>query len=195
MKTVLIFLMEITTKHIGSLLGRVFLVSSIRAIKEWGGSDEMNNGLSDYDLIAENISFDEAGLDSYLKEFDLKYLTFFVMSSKVEIFKVQQGIILCEGLYYNESWDYSKQLVIKDIEDTLHEISIDDQGIIVIDAAVNGRNLELKQYGLSNDFNYDRYSFCLIDLENGVYKVKKIKIMIEIGNGYTEIMGVELYKS
>ena len=187
--------MEITTKHIGSLLGRVFLVSSIRAIKEWGGSDEMNNGLSDYDLIAENISFDEAGLDSYLKEFDLKYLTFFVMSSKVEIFKVQQGIILCEGLYYNESWDYSKQLVIKDIEDTLHEISIDDQGIIVIDAAVNGRNLELKQYGLSNDFNYDRYSFCLIDLENGVYKVKKIKIMIEIGNGYTEIMGVELYKS
>src|SRR5690349_5370289 len=123
--------MAITTKHIGSLLGRVFLISSKNAIKEWGGSDEENNDLSDYDLIAENISVEEAGLDSFLKEFDVKYLTFFAMSSKIEIFKAEQGIVLCEGLYFNGSWDYSKQLVIKDIEETLHEIAIDDQYMII----------------------------------------------------------------
>ncbi len=176
------------------MLGRVFLISSKKAIGEWGGSDEENNDLSDYDLIAENISVEEAGLDSFLKEFDLKYLTFFAMSSKIEIFKAQQGIIVCEGLYFNESWDYSKQPVIKDIEETSHEITIDEQYMIIVDAAVNGKNLELNEHGIINILNNDRNSFCVIDLENGVYKVKKIQVKVEVGNEYIEIKGVKLYK-
>jgi hypothetical protein len=186
--------MEITTKHIGSLLGRVFLVSSKKAIKEWGGYDEENNGQSDYDSITDNISFEEAGVDSFLKEFELKYLTFFTMSSKVEIFKVQQGVIVCEGLYFNESWDYSKQLVVKVIEETSHEIAIDDQSIIIVDAAVNGRDLELKQHGIINVLNNSHNSFCVIDLENAVYRVKKIQVKIEVDKECIERMGIELCK-
>jgi hypothetical protein len=186
--------MEITTKHIGSLLGRVFLVSSRKAIKEWGGTDDENDDQSDYDSIADNISFEEAGLDSFLKEPDLKYLTLFTMSTKIEIFKGQQGVILCEGLYFNGSWDYTKQLVIKDVEETIHEIAIDDQCIIIVDAAVDGKHLELKPHGIINVLNNDHNSFCEIDLENGVYKVKKIQVKVEVDDGYIETMGVELYK-
>ena len=77
--------MEIQTLHIGTLPGRVFLITTKKAIKEWGGVDE--EGQSDYDSITDHVNAEEAGLDSFSRGPGLEYLTFFGMISKIEIFK------------------------------------------------------------------------------------------------------------
>src|ERR1043165_9440541 len=101
--------MEIQTQHIATLPGRVFLITTKKAIKEWGGVDD-EEGQSDYDSIIEHVEAVEAGLDSFSKDPGLEYLTLFSMSSKIEIFKSAQGLVICEGLLFNETWDFSKPI-------------------------------------------------------------------------------------
>ncbi len=69
--------METQTHYVGSLIGRVFLITTKKAIKEWGGAeDEQEDGQSDYDSIVDHVEAEEAGLDSFSKSDDLEYLTF-----------------------------------------------------------------------------------------------------------------------
>lgn len=173
--------MQIQPQHISTLIGRVFLITTKKAIKEWGGADD-EEGQSDYDSITDHINAEEAGLDSFSKGPGLEYLTLFSMSSKIEIFKSSKGIVLCEGLFFNESWDYSKPIIVEELEETLKRINIDEERLVVIDAAVNGTNYP------------ENSEPCNIPLENGDYKISKIKVRIEIDNNYLELMGIELSK-
>lgn len=180
--------METQTHYVGTLIGRVFLITNKKAIKEWGGvEDEHENGQSDYDSIIDHVEAEEAGLDSFSKGTDLVYLTFFSMSTKIEIFKSSKGIVLCEGLFFNESWDYTKRIIVEDLEETSKRIDVDEQLIVIIDAAVDGRNLSLES-------NEDNGEYCAVRLENGVYKITKIQVRIEIDNNHLERMGIELSK-
>jgi hypothetical protein len=178
--------MEILTQHIGTLLGRLFLITNKKAIKEWGGVDG-EEGQSDYDSIIDNVNAEEAGLASFSKASGLEYLTFICMSSKIEIFKSTQGIVICEGLFFNESWDYTKPITIEDIEETSNRITIDEELMVIIDAAVNGGDLSL-----ASDENTNEY--CAIQLENGDYEVSKILLKIEIDNSFMDRMGIKLTK-
>ena len=181
--------METETHYVGTLIGRVFLITTKRAIKAWGGvEDEHEDGQSDYDSIVDHVEAEEAGLDSFSKNADLEYLTFFSMSSKIEIFKSSKGIIICEGLLFNESWDYSKQLIVTDLEETSKRIVVDEKDIVIVDAAINGESLSFEN-------NKDNSEYCAIQLENGVYEVKKIQVTVEIDNNPLERMGIELSKS
>jgi hypothetical protein len=178
--------MEAQTHYVGALIGRVFLITTKKAIEEWGGIED-EDGQSDYDSIIDHVEAEEAGLDFFSKRTDLVYLTFFSMSSKIEIFKSSKGIVLCEGLFFNESWDYTKQIIVEDLEETSKRIDVDEQLMVIIDAAVDGRNLSLESSENSGEY-------CAVQLENGVYKVIKIQVRIEIGNNYLERMGIELSK-
>jgi hypothetical protein len=109
------------------------------------------------------------------------------MSSKIEIFKSTQGIVICEGLFFNESWDYTKPITIEDIEETSNRITIDEELMVIIDAAVNGGDLSL-----ASDENTNEY--CAIQLENGDYEVSKILLKIEIDNSFMDRMGIKLTK-
>jgi hypothetical protein len=173
--------MEIQTQHIGILTGRVFLITTKKALKEWGGADD-EEGQSDYDSIIDNVNAEEAGLDSFSKGPDLDYLTFFSMSSKIEIFKSSTSIIISEGLFFNELWDYTKPIIIEDIEETSKTITIDEDLVVVIDAAVNGKKYQ------------DNSVYYAIQLENGTYEVSKIQVKIEVDNNYVQRMGIELTK-
>jgi hypothetical protein len=178
--------METQTHYVSTLLGRVFLITNKKAIEEWGGVED-EDGKSDYDSIIDHVEAEEAGLESFSKGTDLVYLTFFSMSSKIEIFRSSKGIVLFEGLFFNETWDYTKRIIIEDIEETPKRIVIDEQLMVVINAAADGRNLSL----VSSE-NNDEY--CAVQLENGEYKVTKVQVRAESDNNYLERMGIELCK-
>ena len=178
--------METQTHYVGTLIGRVFLITTKKAFKEWGGIED-EDGQSDYDSIIDHVEAEEAGLDFLSKGTDLGYLTFFSMSSKIEIFKSSKGIVMCEGLFFNDSWDYTKQIIVEDVEDTSKRIDVDEQHMVISDAAVDGRNLSLES-------SEDNGEYCAVQLENGVYKVTKIQVRNEIDNNYLERMGIELSK-
>lgn len=173
--------MQIQTKHISTLIGRVFLFTTPKALKDWGGADD-EEGQSDYDSITEHINAEEAGLHSFSKGPGLEYLTFFSMSSKIEIFKSANGIVIFEGLFFNESWDYSNPIIIEDLEETSKRINIDEELLVIVNAAANGRNYP------------DNSEHCAIQFENGDYKVTKVQIKIEIDNNNLERMGIVLSK-
>jgi hypothetical protein len=112
----------------------------------------------------------------------LEYLTLFTMSSKIEIFKSANGIVIFEGLFFNESWDYSKPIIIEGLEETSKRINIDEELLLIVNAAVSEKNYP------------DNGEHCSIQLEKGDYKVTKVQVKIEVDNSPLERMGVELTK-
>src|SRR4051812_21023139 len=93
--------------YLGALLGRVFVVASPKDINQWNGAIENETGESDYDLLDDHITYEPAGLTSFSKDSNSFFLIFFSMSTKIEIFKTGDGLIILEGLYLNQPLDFS----------------------------------------------------------------------------------------
>jgi hypothetical protein len=177
--------MENNIQHIGSLIGRIFLIAQPFATKEWGGSQEKSDGETDYDLLDGFISYEEGDLTLFEKSVDVNYFIFFSMSTKIEVFKKENGFVLCDGLYFNKSWNFSNEIVFKVVEEMKFQMNITDKAVTVFDAAIEGDKVLLNEGKSTN-------SSVFIDLSNGVYKIKKVETSIMLDEQEVLLKGIEV---
>lgn len=184
------------TKHIGSLLGRVFLISQYSCIKQWGGSKENINGSCDYDSLENFISYTEGDLTLFnrdTKGLNSLFYIFFSLSSKVEVFKINNGFVLCDGLYFNESWNYSIPIEFEKIEDTNFKIEVIDTSLIIADAVIQGSDIiEKTMEGAYNIASHNFNSYSVIRLDNGTYTAKRINAHLAVDTQKVILKGIEI---
>jgi len=178
--------------HVGTLLGRIFLIASPVDLAQWNGCIENVSSKSDYDLLEDHISYEEGDLSNFVKS-DNVYYIFFSMASKIEIFKNENGFILCDGLYFNKSWDYSSPLDFKSIDELDFKIKITDSSIFIFDAAYESRKISQNKtegsHGIGkNNFN----SYAYLRLVNGLYSVKRVETGVVFDNQKTTLKGIEI---
>lgn len=186
--------MEYSTKHIGSLLGRVFLITTPQSLSHWKGNSENENGEIDYDLLENHINYNEGNVSMFNKD-DFLFLIFFSMSTKIEIFKTPEGLLWCDILYFNQSWDYSQKLKIHRLDDTGAAIEINDNKIVIYDATLEGEQIKNNSEGVYSVFDLpNNYDYSWVDLENGLYKLRKISIEINVDDELISLNGILLEK-
>ena len=78
-------------KHIGSLTGRLFLITQPEEFARWNGSKEIEYGQSDYELLDNFISCDEGDLTSFSKSPGITSYLFYSISTKIELFVKENG--------------------------------------------------------------------------------------------------------
>jgi len=179
--------------YLGSLLGRVFLISKTENLNEWNGNEENLNGESDYDLISNFISYEEGDLSIFNKSINLSLLIYFSMSSKVEIFSKTNSLILCDGLYFNNSLNNLRQIKLKLIEELEFKTRIENNELVIFDAAIEGKRvLENTNEGVFKIINDDFNSGSLINLTNGIYSTKRIEVNIIFDNQEVSLKGIEI---
>ena len=177
--------MNETIEHITSLLGRVFLISTVKAFINWDGTIEKDEISSDYDLMIESINYDNARTSVYKKNPENKYLIFFTMSSKIEIFKTTNGFIVCEGLYFNESPDFKTptKVEIKAVTDI--SIETNNERVIIFDSTLSSEEVEC-----SDGRKYSN-SYTSLKLLNKEYIVSKVEIIVEFKNQLVKLAGIK----
>lgn len=174
--------MEISVKHIGSLLGRVFLLASKHSTENWNGNIPSDNDQTDYESLSNFLSYEEGDLTLMQKSSDYYYHVYFSMSSKVEIFEIESGFIIIDGLYFNMSWDYNKPLSIITKSKINLEFEVTCEIIFIYDAALQGKSV------LSDKENKREWQDQLsIKLSNGKYSVLRVEIGIFV-EGEDEVL-------
>jgi hypothetical protein len=158
--------MKIEYKY--SLIGRFFVVSSYDNFMNWESISDDN-----YDLIENNLSFNDGDLTSFVSEKGFEYYLFFSMSSKIEVFIKNDNIYIMNGLFYNDSWDYSKSFEkIEILQDIDVKVEMDNTLCI---------------------FNpYNKEDSYLIQVKKGIYSAHKTIFSIQIDNEIIQLYGVTL---
>lgn len=183
---------EIGVKHIGSLIGRLFLTTQPNEFEIWGGSNENEENQSDYDLLDGLISYNDGDLTSFSKSPGIISSLYFSMSTKIELFVKQEGFVICDGLFFNQSWNYSDPVSIVAIEKKNFNIEVIERCLIISDAAFKGNKISaIKENGIYSSSNTND-SFGFIDLENGIYDVHRIELSVLINAENVKLPGVEI---
>lgn len=169
------------TQYVGYLIGRVFLIGEPNHILKWKGYTENEEGVSDYDLLADRVEFDNAGVKLFRSNgFD--FVVFFSMSSKMEIFKYDGGFILCEGLYFNASLNLSNGFDIQKKDTTSISIDLTDGNVIISDATIEGRLINSTLNGVFSVYQDNLNSYSFLSIEEGRYSVQKGELTIVEGD-------------
>jgi hypothetical protein len=175
---------EIGMTHLTSLLGRVFLLASQSATSKWNGLKE-NNGKNDYDLLDDYISYEEGDLTSFLKSNQFMYYIYFCMSNRLELFEIENGFIICDGLYFNKPLDYSNGLHFGDTEIFNFQLKIEAGGLYVYDAALDGESVIVENQERRNDR-------VLLNLKEGIYSICKVEAKISVEAEEVVLKGIRL---
>ncbi|WP_026997624.1 hypothetical protein [Flectobacillus major] len=180
-------------KHIGTLNGRIFLVSGVKAFKQWRGIRENENSETNYDLLDDFISYEEGDLTLFKKSLTEVFSVFFSMSSKIEIFKKDNRLIIFDGLYFNESWDdYIIKNQIEVIGEISFEINFNDEVIVIFDATLDGNKVfSTNKEGVWSSFDEPFNSYATVTLPQESYKAKRIKTIIYHNKQEVIIYGIE----
>ena len=108
------------------------------------------------------------------------------MSSKLEIFTVSNGFIICDGLYFNEALDYSIDLIFNVTEAIDFKINVTDELIYIFDAAIEGKSL-----GLNPKSGETKNSLSL-NLFNGEYSAYKVETNVLIDDQKVKLKGIQI---
>lgn len=177
--------MERKIKHLCSLLGRTFIIASPFATKNWGGDAKINDNDTDYESLDNFISYEEGDLTSMLKKPEAVFYIYFSMSSKVEVFSIANGFVICDGLYFNEAWDYSKELHFKTITKIDLDFNVEGGAVYVYDAALTGESVLL-----SNATIKEWSDRTFINLIDGFYSVSRVETSVLIDGQEVLLKGV-----
>lgn len=177
--------MERITKHLCSLLGRIFIISSPFATKNWGGDAEVSNNETDYESLDNFISYEEGDLTSIMKTPESVFFIYFCMSSKVEVFSIANGFIICDGLYFNESWDYTKELNFNTISEIDLDFNVVGGAVYIYDATLDGESVLLSS-SISKEWS-DRFR---IDMIDGFYSVSRVETSVLVNGQEVLLKGV-----
>jgi hypothetical protein len=177
--------MQIKTKHLCSLLGRTFIIASPFATKNWEGDVKENDNETDYELLDNFISFEEGDLTSMKKSLESIFYIYFSMSSKVEVFSIENGFVICDGLYFNESWDYSNELFFKTTTNIDLYFNVVGQAVYVYDAVLSGESVLLSSTS-SKEWT-DRTFIHLVD---GIYSVSRVETSVLIDGQEVLLKGI-----
>lgn len=171
-----------TANHIGFLVGRIFLIASNYSASNWHGIEEKIDGQIDYDSLENFISYEEGDLTPYINSSGQVYYTYFCMSSRVELFSFENGIIICDGLYFNQPLNYYENLLFKRIDTIDLNINIENEKIYFFDAAVDSSFLHFLNKENCIDLN----------LKSGTYHVHKVETTILIDIQEVKLKGIQL---
>jgi hypothetical protein len=179
--------------YLGSLISRFFLITQFQNAMKWGGCSERSEGESDYDSLEKYISYQDGDLTLFSNSRNELFYIFFSMASKVEIFKKNNGFIFCDGLFFNKSIYPFTSFNLDIMEDMGFEMEVKDYSLIIFDAAMDGSLINKDDtegcHKIGNDwFN----SYAIINLVNGFYSIKKVRITIVIDNKDVVFMGIEV---
>ncbi len=177
--------MKTHVKHLNSLVGRTFLLAEPSAVQMWNGVNEKSNSEVDYDLLEDYISYDEGDLTSFTNSEGLTYYVYFSMSSKIEIFSIENGFIICDGLYFNESLSNPDELIFEETSTIDFTINIDQQMIYLFDATEDKQSVILSEENSSLSFS----------LENGTYSTYKVETNLMIDGENVILKGIQVVLS
>ena len=172
--------------HLGSLIGRVFLISSSTSTENWNGQNDDISQPSDYESLENFVSFNEGDLTSYIKSKNSIFYIYFAISNKVELFTIENGIIICDGLFFNKSWDYNKELEFRLTKQINLNFDVKEEKFYLFDA------------GLSSDFIFNNLeneinkSIIPIKLHLGKYKVYQVETTLLIEDQEVIVKGVQI---
>jgi hypothetical protein len=185
-------------KYEGGLIGRIFFISPLKNAIKWHGCTEDSNGLSDYNLFEEDedllADYEEGDIKIFKKVSEnLDFPLFFTFSQRIELFKKTDSVILCEGLFFNESLEKIDDITINLIEKTALTLLIENDKLVIFEATNDGNdivdNMENAKYKLDNE---DSNSYALFHLKNGAYSIKKVSVDFIIEGEDISLLGVEL---
>ncbi len=177
--------MKVKTKHICSLIGRTFIISSPMSAKQWEGDSQVNNTKTDYELLDNFISYDEGDLTSFNKTSESIFYVYNNFSSKIEIFSIENGFIICDGLYFNRSWDYHQEINFRIIRIIDLEFKVEGGKIFIYDAVLEGESVLLS--GMDCNKWSDR---TLLHIVDGLYTACSIEINIIVDEQEVLLKGV-----
>ncbi|RAJ92701.1 hypothetical protein LX87_05032 [Larkinella arboricola] len=185
--------MQTDYTYLGSLLGRQFLILPVENISQWNGCQESIEGISDYDQLGELPDYSEARVASFIKSKDLQYGLFWSMSTKVEVFKKEDAVILIEGLYFNQSWDYSQSMKLSLLDHTELTFSLENGKLVILDATEDGKSIDSSQpAGVFSSRSDGVNSYAIVSLVNGTYQVKRVEVAVSISNETILLEGIEI---
>lgn len=184
--------MEEIIKYMGSLVGRVFLISQQSNIVNWHGTKEKPNGGSDYFDLEDYIIFEENNISQFVKSTGEMYYIYFSMSSKIEIFVKEKGLIILEGLYFNENLGDFFQKSIEYIGNVDFKINFENEYILVFDASLNGDEIIPGNEGIFNLNNNKFNSYAVLSVPKGIYNVKKVILKLSNKLQDIELKGIEI---
>ncbi|SHG66060.1 hypothetical protein [Flagellimonas flava] len=181
-------------KYLGALNGRIFLISDSNSLRLWGGCHSNTEYGSDYDSLQGSLSFSNDKLDLHPKDENLIYHIYFSPSGRVELFESKTGFVLCEGLYYNESINFS-ELEFQPTKNLDILINNHEGGLYVYDATFQGKEILEENKGSKGVFTVNQNSFnsyCNLKLTKGKYIARSVQSNIEIENEQIVLNGIEL---
>lgn len=164
--------------HIGSLLGRSFIISNSKNIENW-------NGISgdDYDNLFIN-EIDDEKPTLYFKN-ELKYLFYFSMSTKIEVFRNDDSVVICNGLLFNSSLEDFKILGIAKVEKLNIEFEIDNE-LLILDSTIDGT------IGRDKLFSSEKFIAIKAPTEKSAYLLEKIELKITDSNEEIDLEGFRM---
>lgn len=172
-----------STRHVKSLIGRIFSLCNEKSIAEWNGYKDTKDIVCDYDMIDDYISYQEGDMTLYEKSESLHYYLYFAMSSKIEIFQTERGMVICDGLYLNESFNYSQQVEFNIINSIPLTLTVDNEFWYLFDAAIEGSSI----------IEIHKNDFLLIDfLKYGKYTLHQVEATILHNDEEVVLKGVNL---
>ncbi len=179
--------MNVKVEHLSSLLGRIFIIALADDLKNWNGNSIAIEDQTDYESLGDFISYEEGDLTLMIKKPDSKFYIYFSFSSKVEVFKTENGFVICDGLYFNMSWDYSNQLFFESISKIDLDFEVISETVCVYDATLEGKSVFLDEKG-SEEWQ-DRL---ILNLSNGIYSVYKVETNVLIDGQEIPLKGILL---
>ncbi|MFP2996911.1 hypothetical protein ABN763_13425 [Spongiivirga sp. MCCC 1A20706] len=181
--------------YIGENIGRIFALFSENHVSNWKGYSEDENQDSDYNDLIEIINFDETDLTHY-KNRNSDYYIFFSMSTKIEIFKNLNSLLILDGFFFNQKLKTENILEINEVKKLDHKIKIERSRTIIMDAACSGKDINISDkksgvYGMEKTkVNY----YAIVELEPGLYDSKVVDVSVKVENGIDVLSGIKIDK-
>lgn len=185
--------MEQNLNYIGYLIGRIFLIADKHDLTGWNGNKEIAHEESDYEKIGAFVVYEDAGFSEFKRENGQTYLLFFSMSTKVEIFRTENGVVICEGFYLNKSFEMDDEIRIVYEEFLPQNIRLTGNSFVISDAAIDSdlMSLSLKEgiHKLKNDIVN---SYAIITRRNAWYSTRKVTIKVKGNSEEIELKGIAI---
>lgn len=179
--------MNVKVEHLSSLLGRIFIIALADDLRNWNGNSIAIEDQTDYESLGDFISFEEGDLTSMKKKPDSSFYIYFSFSSKVEVFKTENGFVICDGLFFNKSWDYSEELFFNTLSKIDLDFEVFSETVYVFDATLEGKLVLLGEKG-SGEWQ-DRL---ILNLSSGIYSIYKVESNILIDGQEIPLKGIML---
>ena len=163
---------SVNVNYIGSITGRILLLSNLDICDDWSGYDD---GIPncDYDLIEGYVNYEQGEFSIHSKKENNEFIIIFSWSSQLDIFNTETGFIIVDGL--NPSNFQQQNLSISLMKETKYHFKLEESKFIIFDASLRGSELEHKNVGLYSVF-CDEKSYGIINTQNGFYKITKLTI-------------------